>query len=128
MNLNSEDFEALTRIADAAHENALAHGFYDDIVKLMMVAPNEKYELIAYRDFVLSQIAKIGGECGECVDAIQHGALTESDKCDHLCEELADIIIRTFDLCGYLNVDIGEAVKAKMLKNEGRPYKHGKEC
>ena len=128
MNLNSEDFEALTRIADAAHENAVQKGFYDDVDCLLGSVPEAALRRIAYRDFVLSQIAKVGGECGECVDAIQHGALTDSDKFDHLCEELADIIIRTFDLCGYLDADIGEAVKAKMERNKDRPYKHGKEC
>lgn len=124
----SIDFKVMTECARVAHNNAVQHGFYDDIDKLLGVVPTAELRRVAYRDFVLSQIAKIGGECGECVDAIQHGALTDSDKFDHLCEELADIIIRTFDLYGYLNADVGEAVAAKMFTNEGRPYKHGKEC
>lgn len=41
-------------------------------------------------------------------------------------EEIADLIIRALDYCGHYNLRIGEAVRAKMAKNEGRPYMHGK--
>ena len=41
-------------------------------------------------------------------------------------EELADILIRTFDLAGYLNLDLGNMINRKMDKNKKRPYLHGK--
>lgn len=41
-------------------------------------------------------------------------------------EELADLIIRALDYAGHYNLCIGEAIRAKMLKNEDRPYMHGK--
>lgn len=41
-------------------------------------------------------------------------------------EELADTVIRIFDLCGYLNIDIESEILAKYEKNKQRPYKHGK--
>ena len=41
-------------------------------------------------------------------------------------EELADIVIRTLDLAGGLNLDIGSSIEAKVEKNKGRPYRHGK--
>lgn len=41
-------------------------------------------------------------------------------------EELADLIIRALDYAGHYNLRIGEAIQAKMAKNEGRPYMHGK--
>lgn len=43
-------------------------------------------------------------------------------------EEMADILIRTLDLCGHLDVDIQLEVLAKMQKNFNRPYKHNKVC
>lgn len=41
-------------------------------------------------------------------------------------DEIADAIIRLFDLCGYLNIDIERNIKYKMQYNETRPVKHGK--
>lgn len=46
----------------------------------------------------------------------------------NLEEELADIIIRTLDLCGGIGVDIQAIVEFKMEKNFLRPQKHGKIC
>lgn len=44
-------------------------------------------------------------------------------------EELADIIIRVYDMAEYLEIDIEEEVKNKFVINLKRPYRHGnKEC
>ena len=39
--------------------------------------------------------------------------------------ELADVIIRTIDLADLMGIDLEEALKEKMLENEGRPYQYG---
>lgn len=39
--------------------------------------------------------------------------------------ELADVVIRLFDLCGALNIDLERAIKVKMTYNQLRPYRHG---
>lgn len=41
-------------------------------------------------------------------------------------EEVADQIIRLLDYAGHYKLRIGEAIAAKMAKNEGRPFMHGK--
>ena len=41
-------------------------------------------------------------------------------------EEIADAIIRLLDYAGQYGLRIGQALGAKMAKNEGRPYMHGK--
>lgn len=41
-------------------------------------------------------------------------------------DEIADTIIRLFDLCGYLDIDIEYHVRKKMEYNRTRPEKHGK--
>lgn len=43
-------------------------------------------------------------------------------------EELADTLIRLFDLADAVGVDLQSKVFWKMAINEMRPYKHGKEC
>lgn len=42
-----------------------------------------------------------------------------------LPSELADIIIRTLDLCGALGIDIDQAVRLKHAYNETRSHRHG---
>ncbi|MCK5581671.1 MAG: hypothetical protein KAJ18_10425 [Candidatus Omnitrophica bacterium] len=47
---------------------------------------------------------------------------------DNFKEELADVFIRLFDLCGGLDIDIEAEIVKKSAKNKDRPYKHGKIC
>ena len=41
-------------------------------------------------------------------------------------DEMADVAIRLFDLCGGLNVDLDKHIDLKMKYNSMRGYKHGK--
>ena len=41
-------------------------------------------------------------------------------------DEMADVAIRLFDLCGGLNVDLEKHIDLKMKYNSMRGYKHGK--
>jgi NTP pyrophosphatase (non-canonical NTP hydrolase) len=41
-------------------------------------------------------------------------------------DEIADVAIRLFDLCGGLNIDLDKHVALKMKYNSMRGYKHGK--
>ena len=41
-------------------------------------------------------------------------------------DELADVAIRLFDLCGGLRIDLDKHIALKMHYNSMRPYKHGK--
>tara|TARA_R110000868_G_scaffold218820_1_gene469638 strand:- start:229 stop:627 length:399 start_codon:yes stop_codon:yes gene_type:complete len=41
-------------------------------------------------------------------------------------DELADVSIRLFDLCGGLNIDLEKHIEMKMKYNSMRGYKHGK--
>ena len=48
------------------------------------------------------------------------------DDFENFKEELADIVIRTCDLAGGLNIDLEAEIIKKMEKNKSREYKHGK--
>lgn len=41
-------------------------------------------------------------------------------------DELADVAIRLFDLCGGMGIDLEKHIKLKMMYNSMRGYKHGK--
>lgn len=42
-----------------------------------------------------------------------------------ILEELADVLIRVFNLAGALGMDLERAVQEKYLKNLARPFLHG---
>jgi NTP pyrophosphatase (non-canonical NTP hydrolase) len=64
-------------------------------------------------------LALIHSEVSEALEADRKG------DTENFAEELADVCIRIFDLCGSRSIDLGKAIEEKMLKNEGREYKHG---
>lgn len=40
-------------------------------------------------------------------------------------DELADTVIRIFDMCGHYGIDLESAILEKMEFNKSRPHKHG---
>ena len=73
------------------------------------------------------KIALIHSELSEALEA--HRKNLPSDHIvgfPGVAEELADALIRIFDLAGKLQIPLGEALMAKLQYNLSRPYKHGK--
>lgn len=66
-----------------------------------------------------TMLALIHSEVSEALEADRKG-----DK-ENFAEELADVVIRVFDLCGSRNIDLGAEIEKKMAKNKKREYKHG---
>jgi NTP pyrophosphatase (non-canonical NTP hydrolase) len=93
----------INELAQQIHENAVAKGFYDDVVLFPQ------------------SIALIHSEASEALEAHREG-----EGVDRITEELADIIIRVLDTCSYHNLNIGASIVEKMDKNKKRAQKHGK--
>jgi NTP pyrophosphatase (non-canonical NTP hydrolase) len=51
--------------------------------------------------------------------------LPGTEKPEGVPIELADVLIRIFDMAGRWDIDLEQAVRYKMAYNERRPYKHG---
>lgn len=64
-------------------------------------------------------LALIHSEVSEALEADRKGWK------DNFTEELADVCIRVFDLCGSREIDLETAIIKKMEYNKGRTYKHG---
>jgi NTP pyrophosphatase (non-canonical NTP hydrolase) len=65
-------------------------------------------------------LALIHSEVSEALEADRKG------DDDNFAEELADVCIRIFDLCGLKGIDLEQAIINKMEYNRTRPFKHGK--
>lgn len=95
MNLSISD------LCRQAFETAKSKGWHDE--------PRETGTLLAL----------IHSEVSEALEADRKG------DSENFAEELADVCIRIFDLCGARGIDLESAIHAKMEKNKGRSYKHG---
>lgn len=78
-------------------------------------------------------IALIHSEASEALEADRENLgkkeiyFTEDWKAYGVPIEMADILIRVFDVCWFYSIDLEEALSLKMRENEHRDYKHGKE-
>lgn len=113
--------EAIHDLVNEADDNAEEHGFHEAYKALLEAVPEEQRKA-ARRTTILAKLGLIASEVGEAVSAVQHG------DDDLLLEELADVMIRIFDLCGSECMELGHMLLHKMQKNRNRPYLHGKKC
>ena len=111
------------------HQNSQAHGFYDDyyemIAHLLPVLVSRLKDL-----YIAERISLIHSEGSECLEDARSGDMEEikgpNGKPLGFPSELADIVIRCFDLAGFLEIDLEAAIARKHAYNKTRPKKHGK--
>lgn len=108
-----------------AHRNSFEKGFWDE-------AKRADGTLIP--GLVEAEIPKklmlIVSECAEALEEHRDGRLpnevrVENGKPEGFPVEIADAVIRIFDLCGALGIDLESAVRLKMAFNATRPHRHG---
>lgn len=113
--LASDFIASLTALAQVAHANSRAKGFWE---------PAERTDPVIWK---LSRLALMHSELSECAEGIR-----KSLQDDHLAHrsqeiaELADTAIRILDYCGAYRLPLGEVIVEKMAYNSSRPYLHGK--
>ena len=104
--------EPLYKLTKEIHENAVAHGWWDEPRNLLEIA------------------ALCHSELSEAVEEYRAGRpmvwANEDGKPEGIATEMADCLIRILDWFGHEGLDADEIVRQKMAYNRGRPYKHGK--
>ena len=96
----------INEVAKQIHENAVDHGWWDEERGFPEV-------LEEYRNGRLPTEVYAGN----------------NGKPEGIPIELADVIIRVLDYCGYAGIDIDAAISQKHEYNRTRPYRHGgKKC
>lgn len=115
VNLTVTTCSGIPELIKEAHECAEAHGFWENPPELG------------------TALALIHGEISEALEEARSGHeptvvyYREDGKPEGVPVELADTVIRIFDLCGYYGIDLEAAILEKMRFNWVRPRKHGKE-
>lgn len=139
----------LNEFAAAVHENAVAHGWWDEergLPEVLMLCVSELSEALEeYRSGrpLLYYPCNTGGLCVDdrpeenmsCGSRIYNPmnptapCTARSRKPEGVAVELADCVIRILDYCGQAGIDIEEAIRIKHEYNKTRPYRHGgKKC
>lgn len=109
----------IKQLCKDAHKNAKAHGFWDDWEYVYDL--NDKKEEACLTNMLISKsLMLIVGEVAEAQEGLRH------DDMDNFREELADVAIRLFDLCGGLDINLEVEIEKKMAANKDREYLHGK--
>ncbi len=136
----------LNKLRDEIHQNAVAHGWWDEprsfgeIIALCHSElsealeefrnghkPNEIYYNCTQNPALIVPCAYSDEECRECGLANITCEVCEYKECkpEGIPIELADCIIRILDYCGKENIDIEQAIQIKNEYNKSRPYRHG---
>ena len=115
----------MNELAKEIHENAVAHGWweeersFDDIVALC------RYELSEALEEYRSGRPKEYVDDIETVQRITDPDLFAGRKPEGVAVEMADCLFRLLDWFGKEGLDVDRIIREKMEYNKSRPYRHG---
>lgn len=121
----------MEKMIKQAHEMAKEKGFWDterNVPEMLMLVVSEVSEAL---EALRKNHYANGPASMELMNANSEDeawkANFEANIKSSFEDELADVAIRLFDLCGGLDVDLEKHIELKMKYNSMRGYKHGKQ-
>lgn len=123
----------LNELMKEIHENAKAHGWWDEersFGEIIALCHSELSEALEeYRNdkpsrYFVEHTYDFDTRTffpSICTDFTRY----ENEKPEGIAIELADCIIRILDYCAYADINIDEAINIKHAYNKTRSYKHG---
>ena len=107
--------DVISGLCTSCHAESVQRGWYDVLSNSEGCVDSQ-----VFKDFFIgTQIALIHSEVSEFLDAYRKGR--DSD----LGVELADVVLRCFDLAGALDLDLADALLHKVDLNRTRGIRHG---
>jgi NTP pyrophosphatase (non-canonical NTP hydrolase) len=108
-----------------AHANARRKGFWSECEVQGCLSEERVHRAVP------TKLALIHSEVSEALEEYREGRafvatrFAKGGKPEGMGAELADVVIRVFDLAHALGFDMHEEIAAKMAYNLGRPHMHG---
>ncbi len=124
--------KTINELCTEVHEGVKKRGFWEEPMPVgqgLMLMVSELAEALEadrkgrYANMDAFNIDRQGTPFHE--NALTKSAFEEHIK-DTFEDELADTVIRIFDWCGAMSIDLEKHIELKMAYNETREYKHGK--
>ena len=130
----------MKKLISQAHEMAKSKGFWDEerntgeLLMLVVSELSEGLEALRKDDYADQSVVESLAQDLELdrtdeefmLKAINWKTAFEQGVKSSFEDEMADVAIRLFDLCGGLNIDLEKHIEMKMKYNSMRGYKHGK--
>lgn len=136
---------SITNLIRDSHDNSKSKGFWDSAEtaetipsKLMLIVSEMAEALESYRDPASDDMVKVpstvvealletrvGDYPGPVLDILRATYEKWKAKPKGFEIELADGLIRIFDLAGKMGIDLDSALRTKMTYNRGRMRMHG---
>jgi hypothetical protein len=102
------------------HKNALAHGFWEG-----EDATDENARFLVHLERVHRELSE-AGQLHDRFHDIRETWIEKGGKPEGIPVELADAVIRIFDMCGRYGIDLEDVILRKHAYNKTRPMRHGK--
>ena len=105
----------LNELCKEAHKMSKSKGWY----------PKKGRNLAELIALVHSELSEALEEARNKRMKTWYNPINDSKKPEGFPIEIADTVIRIADLCGYLGIDLEQAIKIKLAYNKTRKHKHG---
>lgn len=137
------DYHGLSAIQQYCFENAEEKGFHEEGTQLRYPFTDQpggnsydEGDVRALRNYYANRLMLIAGEVTEAHEELRSGRGVAEEyvntspgkegKPEGIPSELADIVIRVFDLSGEAGIDLATVIKNKMDYNASRERLHGR--